>query len=66
MSLSGRLAKLERNRPAHTVGDLELDLSPDLSEKIEAAKADGTFPQSLYTDDLRAIREAIAAALGQT
>jgi hypothetical protein len=37
---------------------LDLDLPPEISARIEAAQAAGTFPQSLHDDDLRAIVHA--------
>ena len=55
--LGKRLARLERNRPA-LGADVPLDLSglaPDMSARITAAMADGTFPQSLGDADLQAL-----------
>ena len=59
MNLSTRLAKLESNRPAQSGEAVTVDLASDLVERIEAAKAAGTFPKSLASDDLRAVLLAV-------
>jgi len=55
--LGKRLARLERNRPP-LGAEVPLDLSglaPDVSARITAAMADGTFPQGLADADLEAL-----------
>lgn len=64
--IGARIAQLERNRPAPSTGEaLDLDLPPDMCERIEAAQAAGTFPQSLSDDDLRAVVDAADVAKGR-
>ena len=67
MTLRARLARLERNRPERfAASGLELDLPPDMCARIAAAKAAGTFPQSLADADLEAIVAAGDVTRGQT
>lgn len=63
-----RIAQLERNRPEPLVSPgpgLEFDLLPDICARIMAAKAAGTFPQSLADADLEAIVRAADVARGR-
>ncbi len=65
--IGARIAKLEHARPAHGAGlDMsQLDLPPDLCARIGAAKAAGTFPQSLSDDDLMTVVHAADVERGQ-
>ena len=58
MTLAKRLARLEQARGAPSPELPELELAPELLERMEAAQAAGTYPHSLSTPDLIAIREA--------
>jgi len=63
--IGARIARLERNRPEPLAGaELDLDLPPDICERIITAKTAGTFPQSLSLDDLRAVSRAMGFAQG--
>ncbi|MFO7920344.1 MAG: hypothetical protein R6U99_05920 [Nioella sp.] len=64
--IGARIAKLERIRPDPVAGEaLDLDLPPDKCARILAAKAAGTFPQSLADPDLEAIVHAADVARGR-
>lgn len=56
MTLHKRLAKLEQNRGHET--ERELDLPPDLRERIEAAYSAGHGLEALSDADLTAIVDA--------
>jgi hypothetical protein len=56
MTLAKRLAKLEQTRCREP--EQELDLPPDLRERIEAAYAAGHGLEALSMDDLTAIVDA--------
>lgn len=63
MQLSKRIDRLEGTRPTPAQPlDLDLDLAPDLAQRIRDAQAAGTFPASLPTADLKAIVDAAQAA----
>ena len=64
MTLRKRLNRLEGNRPPGP-DMLDLDLPPDLCTRIDAAKAAGTFPQSLSDDDLMTVIHAADVARGR-
>lgn len=64
MKLAKRLARLEQARGAPLPELPPLELADDLVERIAAAKAAGTYPESLSTPDLMAIREAADKAWG--
>lgn len=67
MTLRKRISRLEGDRPdLFTAAGIELDLPPDLCARIAAAKAAGTFPQSLADADLEAIVAAADKAKGAT
>ena len=58
MRLAGRIERLDQARGEPSPELPELELAPELLERIEAAQAAGTYPHSLSTPDLWAIREA--------
>lgn len=64
MKLDARIARLERQRPdfSGVTTKAAIRLEPDIEARVLAAKADGTFPQSLSTADLRAL---MCAARGE-
>jgi hypothetical protein len=70
MSLAKRLARLEQARGAQLpdqpdLADLsELGLAPDILQRIAAAHAAGTCPQSLSDSDLEAVIAAYDKAMG--
>ncbi|MGJ3231732.1 MAG: hypothetical protein ACFE0P_08040 [Oceanicaulis sp.] len=57
MTMKKRLQKLEQTRP-DPVDPPALELPADLVERLEAAKAAGTFPQGLSNADLSALMAA--------
>ncbi|MEI4235084.1 hypothetical protein [Roseovarius sp. D22-M7] len=64
--IGARIAKLERIHPAPVAGEsLDIDLPPDISARIMAAKAAGTYPQSLADSDLQAIVRAADVVRGR-
>lgn len=65
MTLTARLARLERARQPKGAAALALTLAPDLEARVEAARLAGTFPQSLSSPDLRAIVDAADKAEAQ-
>lgn len=65
MTLRARISKIEQTRPAYGADMLDLDLHPDLCARIDAAKAAGTFPQSLSDDDLMTVIHAADVARGR-
>lgn len=64
MTLRRRLACLELSRPRQPGAASSLDLAAKLARRIEAAKAAGTFPQSLCDADLESIVAADDEAKG--
>lgn len=66
MTIKKRLDRLERNRLFQSTDALELDLSPDLCRRIDAAHAAGAFPHGLCADDLMTIVNAADVARGRT
>ena len=58
MTLAKRLAKLELTSGREPETELELDVPPDLRERIEAAYAAGRGLEALSMDDLDAILAA--------
>ena len=66
MTLRTRLSKLERIRQKPDVSTwLELDLPGDICARISKAQLADTFPKSLSSGDLRAIRAAWQKAEGE-
>ena len=63
--IGARIARLEQSRPAPGADVLELDMPPDLCARIDAAKAAGTFPQSLSDDDVMTVIHAADVARGR-
>lgn len=73
MTLAKRLARLEKARVAQLadladqpelVDPSELGLAPDILQRIAAAQAAGTCPQSLSDSDLEAVISAYDKAMG--
>ena len=64
MTLAKRLARLEQVRGREP--EQELDLPPDLRERIEAAYAAGHGLEGLSMDDLAAIVDAPVIERGAT
>jgi hypothetical protein len=60
MTLRKRIDSLEGNRP-DPAPPLDLDLAPDLAQRIRDTQSAGTFPASLSTADLEAINDAVKA-----
>ena len=60
-----RIERLEQTRPTPEARVLYLDLPPDVCARIDAAKAAGTYPESLSDDDSLAIVHAADKARGR-
>ena len=69
MTLRTRLATLEKSRPAPAKAPglkmSDLNLPPDLCDRIKAAYKAGTYPHSLSIDDVMTIIHAAEAARGR-